>query len=583
MHNGVPHGLWLPLLLMIVIILALLWNDRMSESSGGSTGTTTERDPRIQARHGGSQEVGQSFYVQGSYSLGSASSYNDLSAEINGSTVRVEAGGGEFRTEEVNVQEGTNEYEVRISTSVGSDTSSGRFAAQEPGPEPEEGPTVRVTDESISEEEGAVELLAQAEPGDSDTEIEATGFVKVLHQESGYGFQYSDPTGSDYLARGSSYTYQESGLPPGTYHYTAWTIDDNRNTDTYSDSFQIEEVSGPGGDGPRRGGGQPLVIYNPQMLERRAGNLPDELLQVLEALAESIKAASGDEEVTVELGEELEGLVAAVESLSDNLSELDVEQLVEELEAIRREIESNEVDLSTLEGQIEELIETVEEQSGITDEQREFYQKILEKLEDIEEESGSSPELEDLEELVEVTVNPEQSVEVQGLSEEDRALLRQILNEMRSRGLDEAEFRWFVNEFMRQRRNQQRIFRILQYIWMELQEGGDPEGESPEDGVFGFLDDFRTFREFMQRRESDNKDMGPFSASSAFSGAYYSGSISLDHNPVTVMEKISKISRRDKNGEDLGSILDVDISESEMQEVESTVRLYNSIESGSKV
>lgn len=492
MHNGLPHGLLIPLLVMAAIILAILWRDKVSDGGNGGGGgtTTTERDPRITAHHETPEgdEIGESFYVTGRFNSGSADNY-DIEAELNGSGVGVTTNGNNYRTGEVNVRE-ENEYEVQISTSVGEDTASGSFSGrEETPPEEDQPPRVRVTQQNVDDENREVALRAEAEAGEQNTSIQATGFVKMLHQESGRGFEYDqNPQNSPYINRGDEFLYEDDGLAPGTYHYTAWTVDGNGNADTYTDSFQIEPPEGPGGGrgvgvgvgvGGGAGGEGTPIIYNPQILESRAGDLPEGFLTAIEELAAAIRDNSGSDEVTVELGEELEGLVAAIENLGGE-GNIDIEQVVEELRNIRMEIESNSVDLSTLEGQIAELISTVEEQSGLGDEERQFYIRILDKLDDLEGEIGSSPELDDLEDLIEITVEPEQSVEVEGLTDEDRALLRSILVEMRGRGgggLDSEEFRWFVNQFVSMRANQQNIFQILQVIWMELKEGEDPDGE----------------------------------------------------------------------------------------------------------
>jgi hypothetical protein len=473
MAQAYPDGTLIGIIIMAILILAFLWRDKISDSNPPEPSPSpNERDPSIHGHHQGDDEIGESFWVEGSYSTGSADDF-DIEANLNGSTVQVEASNGNCRTQEVNVGE-QNEYRVEITTPVGSDYDEGSFPGQEETPTPpDEEPRVSVTRERVNDEEGAFDLLAEAEPGSA--EIQATGFIKMLHVESGRGFDHEDrPEESRYLEPGRSFEYTDSGKHPGTYYYTAWTVDAEGRTDTYSDSFTIEAPGEPIGGGTGRGaGGQPLIIYNPQVLEERAGNLPPEFIQAIEALAESIRESSGDQEVTVELGEELEGLVAAIENLGGD--DVDISQVVAELRNIRQEIEAGAVDLSGLESQIEELIQTVEEQGGMSDEERRFYEMILEKLDDIESEMGSSSELEDLEDLVEITIEPEQSVEVQGLSAEERMLFRRILMEMRGRGMNQSEFRWFVNQFVSMRANQQSIFQILQVIWKELEEEDDPD------------------------------------------------------------------------------------------------------------
>jgi hypothetical protein len=477
MAQAYPDGTLIGIIIMAILILAFLWRDRINGGgnggNGGDTGTTTtDVGPSIHGHHRGDDELGGSFRVEGSYSTGSADDF-DIEANLNGSTVQVEASNGNFRTQEVNVGE-QNEYRVEITTPVGSDYDEGSFPGQEETPTPpeEEPPRVSVTRERVNDEEGAFDLLAEAEPGSA--EIQATGFIKMLHVESGRGFDQEDrPEESRYLEPGQTFEYTDSNKHPGTYYYTAWTVDAEGRTDTYSDSFTIEAPGERIGGGTGGAGGQPLMIYNPQVLEERAGDLPPEFIQAVEALAESISESSGDQEVTVELGEELEGLVAAIENIGGN--DVDISQVVAELRNIRQEIEAGAVDLSGLESQIEELIQTVEEQGGMSDEERRFYERILEKLDDIESEMGSSSELEDLEDLVEITIEPEQSVEVQGLSAEERMLFRRILMEMRGRGMNQSEFRWFVNQFVSMRANQQSIFQILQVIWKELEEEDDPD------------------------------------------------------------------------------------------------------------
>lgn len=271
MHNGLPHDAWFFILIMVAIILALLWNDKVSGGSsgsgsrsesrtgtGGKGGTTTDRSPEISAYHKGDQHVGGSFGVRGRFDSGSASNF-DISANLNGSSVRVETkGSGRFETEEVNVQKGENKYKVKITTSVGKDSDSGGFEAREEEGGDSKEPIVRVTDQNVDSSTGSFRLVAEARSR-SEADIEATGFVRMKHVTANKNMiNPSRPEDSDYLNRGDRYVLEDSGIGPGVIQYTAWTRDEDGRTGTYSDNFEIEPVregggregSGPGGDGP---------------------------------------------------------------------------------------------------------------------------------------------------------------------------------------------------------------------------------------------------------------------------------------------------------------------------------------------
>jgi hypothetical protein len=105
--------------------------------------------------------------------------------------------------------------------------------------------------------------------------------------------------------------------------------------------------------------------------------------------------------------------------------------------------------------------------------------------------------------------------------------------------------------------------------------------ETPEDPrkKFDFLNDFRRFRRFMNERNSQSLDMGPLSCSSAFSEAYYSGSISLDHTPLEVVEKIVSLYQEDRNLRNILNLENEDVSERDaLNEIQSTLELYEKIE-----
>ena len=105
----------------------------------------------------------------------------------------------------------------------------------------------------------------------------------------------------------------------------------------------------------------------------------------------------------------------------------------------------------------------------------------------------------------------------------------------------------------------------------------DPRSEPTN--RFEFFEDFRVFRSFMNERKSQDLDMGPLSSSSAFSNAYYSGNISLDHSPLEVVEKIVSLYREDRSLQNVLNLENEDVSEREaLNEVQSTLSLYEKIE-----
>jgi hypothetical protein len=259
MAAPIPEGTWIFILILAVIILAILSNDSISRSGSssrsgsGSSSDSTDRPPRINAYHTGDEYIGGSFGVKGNFDSGSASNY-DIDATLNGSSVDVSTDGDSFRTEEVNVQEGENEYGVKIQTSVGEDTDSGSFPATADDPESSRNPIVRVTEQRVDSDTGQFKLKAVARSR-SSADIAYTGFVKVTHT-AGNIFDFSELENSSEVSSGSQHVLEGRISPPddsiaaGTVQYRAKTKDTEGRTGTYEDNFSFEQdISNLGSDG----------------------------------------------------------------------------------------------------------------------------------------------------------------------------------------------------------------------------------------------------------------------------------------------------------------------------------------------
>lgn len=276
MAASIPEGTWIFIVILAVIILAILSNDGISRSSSSSrsgsssssdaSSGSTDRPPRISAYHVGDEYIGGSFGVKGNFDSGSASNY-DIDATLNGSSVEFSTNDGSFRTEEVNVQEGENEYRVKIRTSVGEDTDSGSFPATTDDPDSSRNPIVRVTEQRVDYDSGRFRLKAEAESR-SSAEIALTGFVRLSHpigtiiEASNLEDTDQKTRGSQHVLKGSIPTSEEQ-ITIGTVHYRAKTKDTNGRTATYEDSFSFEEdISDLGSDGDgSRGAVEANVTY----------------------------------------------------------------------------------------------------------------------------------------------------------------------------------------------------------------------------------------------------------------------------------------------------------------------------------
>ena len=278
MAASIPEGTWIFIVILAVIILAILSNDSISRSGSssrsrsssssssgsGSSSDSTDRPPRINAYHTGDEYIGGSFGVKGNFDPGSASNYN-IDATLNGSSVDVSTDGDSFRTEEVNVQEGENEYGVKIQTSVGEDTDSGSFPATADDPESSRNPIVRVTEQRVDSDTGQFKLKAVARSR-SSADIAYTGFVKVTHT-AGNIFDFSELENSSEVSSGSQHVLEGRISPPddsiaaGTVQYRAKTKDTEGRTGTYEDNFSFEgNMPGSGPDGGGSGAGVDINV-----------------------------------------------------------------------------------------------------------------------------------------------------------------------------------------------------------------------------------------------------------------------------------------------------------------------------------
>lgn len=221
MAYGLPDGLWLPLLIMIVIILALLWKDKISRSSGGGGGggsTTPTRDegPSVSMRKRGSSTVGEEFSLRGRYDSGDGSISN-YALTMNGRDITGMIStwsNGRFETEPMEVPDvDTVDCEIQVRATYGQADDSIEFnpsSREEP-----EGPTLEVDveteDADPGEDNGAVTVTATPIRGDNDVQRTYLQLPDFNREDTS--------TGSDDVE------IRQEGIPAGEYRYRAETTD----------------------------------------------------------------------------------------------------------------------------------------------------------------------------------------------------------------------------------------------------------------------------------------------------------------------------------------------------------------------
>lgn len=258
MQEALPEDLWFFILLMALLILAYLWNDRMRGNNNESgTVTNPDRPPTIHVHSKGSQDVGEEMWLKASYDPGTGS-IQDLRAKINNEEVGIREHDEQENyiiSQPTTVQEGRNILEAHISTDIGEATDSTGFRASSEIDD-EKGPTVRAEYSIIDEQQGHVRIEAESSSG-------TTSVVKTLIQLSSNG----ETVGGN-SEGGETCVFEAEGLPPGNYLINAVAQDENGLTDEYTEAFTLGgSGGGPTGQGPRGGGGGglPQGIFNPQV------------------------------------------------------------------------------------------------------------------------------------------------------------------------------------------------------------------------------------------------------------------------------------------------------------------------------
>lgn len=205
---------------MAVIILALLWNDRISRSSGGSRGgggSSSNDGPSVSMRRPGKTTVGEDFELRGSYDAGDGS-ISGYSLTINGRDItdRISTfSGGTFAADSIEVPDvDTVECDIQVSATYGTADDSISFNPTRPS-EPD-GPDLEVDveteDADPGEDNGAVTITADPVPGDNpiqETVVELPDFGA-----------------SDSSTGNSTASLRKTGISPGEgYRYVAQTTD----------------------------------------------------------------------------------------------------------------------------------------------------------------------------------------------------------------------------------------------------------------------------------------------------------------------------------------------------------------------
>lgn len=201
MAAALPEDTWIYILIMAIIILALLWNDKISSSSSRSSPSSS-----------------------------SSSSSRDRSTSSDDTDP---TGTGPDTT----------------STSDDSDTSSGSGRD----------PVVRVK-EVVDGGNRRFKLVAEG-ISRSEADIAVTGFVRLRHEGTGNTLlNASSPEDSGEMSRGNMHELKaEPPKPFGRYEYVAWTKDSEGRTGKISGSFNMRPVGGEGGGSEDTGDSGPDI------------------------------------------------------------------------------------------------------------------------------------------------------------------------------------------------------------------------------------------------------------------------------------------------------------------------------------
>ena len=279
MQQALPEDLWFFIILLALLILAYLWNDKAGSSGKKRKRTTTDPDPEpepttdpdpgpepgpgggerppeihahIHSHSRFSEEVGDEFAVKATFDPGDGD-VQEKRVEINGREVNIaEQGDGIFVSEPVRVVEGENVGEVSIKTTAGEDMDRTGFEASEGGDggDGREDPSVRAGYEIIDEQKGHVRIQATSIPG--SLPIEKT-IINISSRGENVGGNVDES---------ENCVFESKGLPHGNYIITAIAQDVEGNTGQYTEPFTLK-MPGAGPSVP--GGGLPGGIFNPQI------------------------------------------------------------------------------------------------------------------------------------------------------------------------------------------------------------------------------------------------------------------------------------------------------------------------------
>ena len=281
MQQALPEDLWFFIILLALLILAYLWNDKAGSSGKKRKRTTTDPDPEpepttdpdpdpgpepgpgggerppeihahIHSHSRFSEEVGDEFAVKATFDPGDGD-VQEKRVEINEREVNIaEQGDGIFVSEPVRVIEGENVGKVSIKTTVGEDMDRTGFEASEGGDggDGREDPSVRAEYEILDEQKGHVRIEATSIPG-------SLPIKKTIINISARG----ENVGGN-VDESENCVFESKGLPHGNYIITAIAQDVEGNTGRYTEPFTLK-MPGAGPSVP--GGGLPGGIFNPQI------------------------------------------------------------------------------------------------------------------------------------------------------------------------------------------------------------------------------------------------------------------------------------------------------------------------------
>lgn len=209
MAYGLPDNLWIGLLVMAIIILALLWKDKISKSSGGGGKTKTTPDgPEFNSieHRPVNPDPGQEVNFKADYTANA--SIKKYWFKVDGKKRDTTITGGSLKTGPLTLDEGSYSYKAYVKDENGKDSTIGSSFSVNSG-RTLEGPIFEVGEEWGDD---VVVLVAKAETRSADnislTEIAVEG---VGQSEN----------------KGPEARIEVPANPGKTYSYTAETIDSN--------------------------------------------------------------------------------------------------------------------------------------------------------------------------------------------------------------------------------------------------------------------------------------------------------------------------------------------------------------------